>query len=273
MDVCFRLNNMVDGRGGWRWMGEWNVVVSHCECVTKTKQNCDAILSIFQCQDAFFLQTQNVRLGIHFNAIGAIDAFIHSWIRACSSHTSPDPTRLRMKTWKCCNSINIYPSPINKHDCPPLIPEGVKHKYWVTLQWMYYWRHDTTTTSLTLSYSTTTSTEVLDDQSSCSDASQVSQPATPPSRSQQKVVPVVSIGQRNYCNTLLVKWTEVQQQTYPSLSLLLLLLLAVHLGSFSFPSFTRQATQRCFLFMPAIWPCYFLIPNINEINHSLCDTG
>lgn len=125
---------------------------------------------------SFYKHKTFVWVFISMPLVPLMHSFIHELEPAAVTPHQPDPTRLRMKTWKCCSSINIYPSPINKHDCPPLIPEGVKHKYWVTLQWMYYWRHDTTTTSLTLSYSTTTSTEVLDDQSSCSDASQVSQP-------------------------------------------------------------------------------------------------
>lgn len=45
--------------------------------------------------------------------------------------TKHNTTLFRMPSiW--CNSINIYPSPINKHDS--LIPKGVKLKYWITIE-------------------------------------------------------------------------------------------------------------------------------------------
>lgn len=162
MDVCFRLNNLED-EGGWGSKMLLFPIVSVSQKLNKIAMQFFLFSNVRM--HSFYKHKTFVWVFISMPLVPLMQLIIHSWIRACSSHTSPDPTRLRMKTWKCCNSINIYPSPINKHDCPPLIPEGVKHKYWVTLQWMYYWRHDTTT-----------STEVLDDQSSCSDASQVSQP-------------------------------------------------------------------------------------------------
>lgn len=154
--------------------------------------------------------------------------------------TKHNTTLFRMPSiW--CNSINIYPSPINKHDS--LIPKGVKLKYWITIE-------NIKSSSTWLPWPPLL-LAVVSQRCISSEA------RTHDLRVLQVKGSSSVIGQRNYCNIFtMVKFNNLSLLSLPCTWASLLSLLLYFLGWY----LSLVQWLVVLLFMQSIGPCDFLIP-------------